>query len=224
MEPGPYVRAIPKLFEHVRLKCGEEVELLHDVHGQLPPIDCIGMVKRLEPYRPFFLEDPFLPEDIGYLTVLRQQSSVPIAIGEKFVHPQEFLDLITNRRIDFIRIHVSQLGGLSRARKIATLCEWFTIRTAWHGPRDVSPVGHAANAHLDLAVPNFGIQERIMFSPAVQEVFPGCPTIKNGFMYVNEAPGLGIDVNEKLAAKYPHPEGPGNWNPNRRTDGTVVGN
>jgi mannonate dehydratase len=87
---------------------------------------------------------------------------------------------------------------------------------------DVSPVGHAANAHLDLAVPNFGIQEAVSFSQAMQDVFPGAPTLKNGYLYVNEAPGLGVDMNEELAAKFPLPERPAYWEPVRRKDGTSV--
>ena len=178
--------------------------------------------KRLEPYHPFFIEDPFAPEDIGYFKMLRQQTSVPIAMGELFNSPHEWVGLISERLIDFIRVHISQIGGLSVARKIATLGEWFNVRSAWHGPGDVSPVGHAANAHLDLAIWNFGIQESVSFSDRTREVFPGCPTMENGYMRVNEAPGFGVDLNEELAARYPLPERPGYWDPVRRPDGTAV--
>ncbi|UCF16260.1 MAG: bifunctional D-altronate/D-mannonate dehydratase, partial [Phycisphaerales bacterium] len=197
-------------------------ELLHDIHERIPPIEAVNMIKRLEPYRPFFIEDPFAPEDNGYFKMLRQQTSVPIAMGELFNNPHEWTGLISERLIDFIRVHISQVGGLTVARKIATLCEWFNVRTAWHGPSDVSPVGHAANAHLDLAISNFGIQESVSFSQNTQEVFSGCPTVKNGYMHVNEAPGFGVDIDEKLAAKFPLPEHPGYWSPVRRSDGTAV--
>jgi len=219
-----YVRETPKLFEHVRKVCGDEVELLHDIHGELHPAECIDMIKRIEPYRPYFIEDPFYPEEIGFMPRLRQATTVPIAIGEKFVNNHEFVGLVKDRLIDFIRVHQSYIGGLTRARRLAVLCEWHGVRTAWHAPRDTSPIGHAANAHLDLAVPNFGIQERIIFGDIVEEVFPGCPQIRNGAMYVNEAPGLGIDINEKLAAKYPLPEDSGNFGPKRRREGGIVGN
>jgi mannonate dehydratase len=138
------------------------------------------LAKDLEPFRLFFLEDPFSPEDIGYFKHLREQTSTPIAMGELFNNPNEFVPLIADRLIDFIRIHISQIGGLTMARKVATLCEFFSVRTAWHGPGDVSPVGHAANVHLDLATPNFGIQEARNFTQAEQEVFPGCPELKDG--------------------------------------------
>jgi mannonate dehydratase len=222
MEAGPYVRAAVKMFEHIRSTCGEEIELLHDVHERIPPIQAINLVKQLEQFHPFFIEDPFAPEDNGYFKLLRQQTCVPIAMGELFNNPHEWTGLITERLIDFIRVHISQVGGLSVARKIAALCEWFNVRSAWHGPGDVSPVGHAANAHLDLAIPNFGIQESVRFNDKTREVFPGCPTVKNGYMYINEAPGFGVDINEELAAKFPLPEHPGYWSPVRRSDGTAV--
>ena len=222
METGPYVRGTLEMFEHIRSTCGEAVELLHDIHERIPPIEAINLVKRLEPYRPFFIEDPFSPEDNGYFRRLRQQTSVPIAMGELFNNPHEWVGLMSERLIDFIRVHISQIGGLSVARKIAALGEWFNVRSAWHGPGDVSPVGHAANAHLDLAIWNFGIQESVHFSDKTQEVFSGCPTVKNGYMYVNEAPGFGVDINEKLAAKFPLPDHPGYWSPVRRPDGTAV--
>ena len=222
MAVRPYVERTVEMFEHIRSTCGKEVELLHDIHERIPPIEAINLCKRLEPYHPFFIEDPFAPEDIGYFKMLRQQTSVPIAMGELFNSSHEWVGLISERLIDFIRVHISQVGGLSVARKIATLGEWFNVRSAWHGPGDVSPVGHAANAHLDLAIWNFGIQESVSFSDKTQEVFPGCPTIENGYMHIHEAPGFGVDLNEELAAKYPLPANPGYWDPVRRPDGTAV--
>lgn len=222
MDAGPYLRAIPKLFEHIRTTFGDELELLHDVHERVEPIDAIRLVKELEQYRPFFIEDPFAPEQNGYFKLLRQQTTCPIAMGELFNNPHEWVDLITNRYIDFIRVHLSQVGGLTPARKLATLAEHFAVRSAWHGPSDVSPVGHACNAHLDLAIHNFGIQEGPRFSDRLQEVFPGCPEVKNGYLHVNERPGFGVDINEELAAKYPLPEDPGFWKPIRRRDGTAI--
>jgi mannonate dehydratase len=224
-EPKPYVRALPRLFEHLRKQLGDEVELLHDVHERVPPILALQLCKDLEPFRLFFLEDPFSPEDVGYFAHLRQQTSTPIAMGELFNNPNEWLTLISGRLIDFIRVHISQIGGLTMARKLAALCEWFGVRTAWHGPGDVSPVGHAANVHLDLAVPNFGIQEAREFTQAEQDVFPGCPVLKDGYYHANDRPGLGIDLNEKMAKKFPITDDPSfdmRWGNLRRRDGTIV--
>jgi mannonate dehydratase len=224
-EPGPYVRIVPKLFEHLRKHLGDDVELLHDMHERVPPILALRLAKDLEPFRLFFLEDPLSPEDVGYFSHMRKQTTTPIAMGELFNNPNEWISLVTGRLIDFIRIHVSQVGGISMARKVAALCEFFAVRTAWHGPGDVSPVGHAANVHLDLACHNFGIQEAREFTQAEQDVFPGCPELKDGYYWANDKPGLGIDLDEKLATRFPITDDPSfdmRWGNLRRRDGTVV--
>ena len=225
-EPAPYVRMLPKFFEHLRAKLGDEVELLHDVHERIHLNQAINLCKALEPYRLFFLEDPFPPEDNDHFKLLRQQTSIPIAMGELFNTQHEYLPLIKDRLIDFIRIHISQIGGLSPARKVQALCEYFGVRTAWHGPGDASPVAHAAQLALELASYNFGIHEGGNFPKETQEVFVGCPETKNGYMLARERPGLGIDVDEKLAAKFPIPAGPPNfdysWGTTRRSDGTII--
>jgi mannonate dehydratase len=224
-EPRAYVRTVPKLFDHLRKTVGDEVELLHDMHERVPPVLAIRLARELEPYHLFYLEDPFSPEDVGYFAPLRQATTTPIAMGELFNNPNEWVPLVTGRLIDFLRIHLSQIGGLTPARKAAALCEFFAVRTAWHGPGDVSPVGHAANVHLDLACPNFGIQEARQFTQAEQDVFPGCPELKDGYYWANDKPGLGIDLDEKAAAKFPIDDDPPfdmRWGNLRRGDGTVV--
>ena len=191
----------------------------------LPPILAIQLAKDLEPFKLFFLEDPLSPEDMGYFEKLRAQTSTPIAMGELFNNPNEWVGLVSRRLIDFIRIHISQVGGLTMARKVAALCEFFGVRSAWHGPGDVSPVGHAANVHLDLAIPNFGIQEARAFTQAEHDVFPGCPELKDGYYWANDKPGLGIDLDEKLAAKFPISDDPPfdyRWGNLRKKDGSVV--
>ncbi|MBD3183440.1 starvation-sensing protein RspA [Candidatus Poribacteria bacterium] len=223
-EPTPYVNAVIRLFDHLRSELGNEVELLHDVHERIPPIQAIGLAKELEKYRLFFLEDVFAPEDIEYLRILRPQTSTPIAISELFNNMCEYVPMIKDRLFDFIRCHLSQIGGISPAKKLASFCEFFGIRTAWHGPGDVSPVGHAANLALDLSCYNFGVQERHVFRQETQDVFPGCPELRDGYLWSNDKPGLGIDIDEELAAKFPFPEHPfnGAWPPVRKLDGTVI--
>ena len=224
-EPGAYLRTVPRMFEHLRVTLGEEVELLHDVHERISPSQAVSLCKELEKYHLFFLEDPLPPEEKDHFRLIRQQSSVPLAMGELFNTQQEYLPLIAERLIDYIRIHISQIGGLSMARKVAALCEFFGVKTAWHGPGDCSPVGHAAGLALELASYNFGIHEGNSFPPETRAVFPGCPEIKDGYMYANEAPGLGIDIDEKLAAKFPIPDSPTfdyRWGTTRRRDGTVI--
>ena len=224
-EARPYVRLVPRLFEHLRRELGDEVELLHDVHERVPPILAMQLARDLEPYRLFFLEDPLAPEDVGYFEKMRHLTTTPLAMGELFNNPNEYVPLIANRLIDFIRIHLSQIGGLTPARKVAALCEWFGVRTAWHGPGDVSPVGHAANVHLDLATPNFGIQESRAFTQAEQDCFPGCPVLRGGCYTVGDRPGLGIDLDENVARRFPITDDPPfdyRWGNYRRRDGTIV--
>ena len=220
-DPDWYARSIPPLFEYVRAKVGYDLFLLHDIHERLAPIDALRMAKALEPYRLFFLEDPLAPDQIEWFRRLREQSATPIAMGELHNNPLEWRPLIAEQLIDFIRAHISQLGGLTPARKLAALCEAFGVRTAWHGPGDVSPLGHAANLHLDLACHNFGIQEAIYFGPALYEVFPGTPELHDGFLWANDRPGFGVDLDEKKAAKYPITVDVIGWTQSRWPDGTL---
>jgi mannonate dehydratase len=188
-EPGPYVRMVPRLFEHMRVQLGEEVELLHDVHERVTLNQGVNLCKELEKYRPFFIEDPFPPEENEHFRLVRQQCATPIAMGELFNTMHEHVPLISGRLIDYIRTHISQVGGLSMARKVAVLCEFFGVKTAWHGPGDASPIAHATQLALELASYNFGIHEGGRFPKETAEVFKGCPETKKGFLYANEVPG-----------------------------------
>lgn len=221
-DPDRYARGVPPLFERLRATLGGDVELLHDVHERLSPSEALRLAHTLEPFRLFFLEDPLPPEQVGWFAALRQQSAVPLAMGELFTNPNEWLPLVSGRLIDFIRVHISAIGGITPARKLAVLCEAFGVRTAWHGPADVSPIGHAANLHLDLSAPNFGIQEWAGFTQEEQDVFPGCPQVRGGYMYPNTGPGLGIDVDEAAAARYPCHDGRAPWTLARLPDGTAA--
>jgi len=210
-----------KLIDYVRAKVGFGVELLHDCHERISGIEAVRLAKQLEPYRLFFLEDVVSPEQGDWLKMLRGQSATPIALGELYNNPREWDSLITNRLIDFIRVHISQIGGITPARKLAVFCEQFGIRTAWHGPGDVSPVGHMANVHLDLVCHNFGIQEWAGISDRLREVFPGSPELSDGYVYANDKPGLGIDINEGLSKKYPCKTQVTAWTQTRLPDGTL---
>lgn len=221
-DPDAYARSVPRLFAHLRETLGEQVELLHDVHERLAPITAVRLAKELEQYGLFFLEDLLPPEQIEWFSYVRQQCATPLAMGELFTNINEWKPLVAARLIDFIRCHVSAIGGITPAKKLATVCETFGIRTAWHGPGDVSPVGHAANIHLDVSSPNFGIQEWGGFSDLERDIFPGCPEVRDGYVYPNDRPGLGIDIDEQLAAKYPCPDGVLEWTQTRTPDGTAV--
>jgi mannonate dehydratase len=228
------MRAALEMFECVRKEVGDEVELLHDVHERLQPIEAVGFAKDVEQFKLYFLEDPLAPEDLAWFKNIRQQCATPIAMGELFNHPREWQPLMEGRMIDFLRMHVSQMGGITPARNAAAVANMYGIRTAWHGPGDTSPVGHAANLHLDLWAPNFGVQEwyrpemarRRKDGPEINQrsydMFPGLPEVRNGYMYPNDQPGLGIDINEETAAKFPLAESIGRGEPARLPDGTPV--
>lgn len=219
-DPRAYTRNMLKMMEHVRSEVGDEIELLHDIHERLQPIDAVQFAKDVEKFKLFFLEDPLAPEHQEWFFRIREQCATPIAMGELFNNPREWMPLIAGTAIDFMRMHVSQMGGITPARDAALFGNMYGVRTAWHGPGDTSPVGHAANLHLDLWAPNFGVQEWCRFAPVFYEIFPGLPEVRGGYMYPNDKPGLGIDIDEKLAAKYPCQEFVEQWTQTRWPDGS----
>ncbi|HIX58376.1 MAG TPA: starvation-sensing protein RspA [Candidatus Blautia gallistercoris] len=235
LDSRKYIRDTVKLFAGIREKEGYEIELVHDVHERIAPIEAIQLAKELEPFRLFFLEDPLPLEQISWFRRLREQTSIPLAEGELFNNCQEWKHLITEQLIDFIRVHISQIGGITLARKLQIFAEQFGVRTAWHGPGDMSPLAHAANIHIDLAAQNFGVQEWSGIEPpnyviqelkgkkgALLEVFPGLPEFRNGYVYPNDKPGLGVDLNEKEAAKYPCENTVTTWTQTRGRDGALL--
>jgi mannonate dehydratase len=221
-DPKEKIRELPGFFHALRNELGESVELLHDVHERLAPIDAVQLAKALEPYRLFFLEDLFAPEDLEWLSMLRGQCATPIAIGELFNHPHELTPFVSRRLLDYVRVHVSQLGGVTPALKLAHLCEPFGVRTAWHGPGDVSPVGMVANAHLGMALHNFGIQEWGTRTEVEYEMFPGLLRIENGAVRPSDQPGWGLEFDADLAKRYPCDDADLDWTSARLQDGSIA--
>lgn len=235
LDGAKYIRDTVKLFEEIRERKGEELELIHDVHERLAPTDAVRLAKALEPYHLFYLEDAVPLEQLKWLQRLRQQTSTPLAQGELFNNPAEWKTIIAEQLIDFIRVHISQIGGITPARKLQLFAEQFGVRTAWHGPGDMSPLAHAANIHIDLAANNLGVQEWSGIEPpnyviqelkgpkgALLDVFPGLPEYKDGYVYPNEKPGLGVELNEREAAKYPCENKVTLWTQTRERDGSLV--
>jgi len=219
-DPRDYARRTLEMIEHVRGEVGEQVELLHDIHERLAPIQAAQFAKDVEGFKLFFLEDALAPEDIAWFRMIRAQCATPLAMGELFNNPHEWQALIQERLIDFIRMHISQMGGITPARNVAIFADMYGVRTAWHGPSDTSPVGHAANLQLDLWHPNFGIQEWYQPSELDYAIFPGLPVVEDGYLYANDRPGLGIDIDEELAAKYPPADIVEDWTQTRLPDGS----
>jgi len=219
-DPRRYARDTLGMLEALRGRLGDGVELLHDVHERLSPIEAVQFAKDVEPFKLFFLEDALPPEQIAWFARLRQQTSTALAMGELFNHPFEWQEVITQRWVDFIRMHVSQMGGITPARNVAALAAMYGVRTAWHGPADTSPIGHAANLHLELASPNFGIHEWCRFNERAYAIFPGTPRVKDGYLYPSDAPGIGVDFDEKLAAEFPPHDYVEEWTQARLPDGS----
>lgn len=220
-----YVDTAVEMFEYLRGKLGFRIKLTHDVHEHLKPNLAVQLAKRLEPYRLFFLEDVLPPEQLAYFRQIRSQCATPQAIGELFVNSNEWLPLVSERLIDFIRTRVSKVGGITQAQKIAHLCEWFGVQTAWQEGGNTDPVNITAALHLDMALWNFGIQEENWFTEEELEAFPGHPVLEHGYMYLSDRPGLGIDIDEKKAAALVDRERarkPRYVAEDRKADGTVI--
>ena len=230
-----YMRDTVALFAGLRSRLGDTIELVHDVHERIHPTEAVSFVKEMEPFRLFFLEDVVPNEQLEWLDRIRQVSAQPLSQGELFNNPMEFKRLVENRSIDYMRCHLSQIGGITPARRLQEFCAQFGVRICWHGPGDMSPVAHAANIHIDLAAENLGLQEWSGIEPpnfiiqelkdsreALLDVFPGLPEYGgDGFVYANDRPGLGVDLNEKEAAKYPCTNTVTTWTQTRNPDGSL---
>lgn len=222
-DPRTYARQTLALFDHIRTAVGPELNLLHDVHERLAPAEVLQFARDLEQFRLFWLEDPLSIENLDWLPRLRNGSIVPVALGELFNHPREWNTVIEGRLVDFLRMHLSQMGGLTPARKVAAFAEQFGVRTAWHGPGDQSPVGHAVGLHLNLATPNFGLQEFAGFGRNTREVFPGCPVLLRGHLWAHaDRCGHGVEIDEKAAGKFPRVEEVTTWTQTRLSDGALT--
>jgi len=219
-----YVDTIPPVFDYVRSKVGFGPKLLHDVHSHLSASNAILFSKKMEPYHLYFVEDLLPPEQLGWYKEVRKACATPQAVGEVFTSPAEYFPLITEHVIDFIRTRVSAIGGITQAKKIATLCEVFGVKTAFQEGGENDPVNLLAAYHVDTSSTAFGIQEENHFPPLVHEMLPGTPEIRKGYMYGSGRPGLGIDINEEMAAKYPivEPRNGGAYGTDRAIDGAVV--
>lgn len=200
-----YLRHVPPVLVEVRRRVGDGVELLHDVHERLTPAQARHLVAALAHAGLYFLEDALAPEDSAYFGQLRAAGPVPLAVGELYDDVGRYLPLLEQRAIDFARVRIPTLGGLTPTRKLVAACELFGVRTAPHGPGDVSPVAQAANIALDVSTPAFGVQEAARFRDATLEVFPGAPVPVRGSLYPADAPGLGVDFDETAARRYPVP-------------------
>ena len=199
-----YLSIVPQLFERLRRDHGPEVELLHDVHHRLTPIEAARLARELEPHRLFWLEDATPAENQRSFEVIRQHSVTPLAVGEVFNSLWDCKHLIEAQLIDYIRTTLVHGGGITHVRRIADFAALHQVRTGFHGATDLSPVTMGAALHFDTWVPNFGIQEYMRHSEETLQVFPHDYTFREGRLHCGEAPGHGVDIDERLAARYPY--------------------
>ncbi len=199
-----YLRHIPKLFEAARSALGDEVELLHDVHHRLTPIEAARLGKDLEFAQLFWLEDPVPAEQQENLRIVRNHTTTPLALGEAFNTIWDARLLIDEQLIDYIRMTAVHAGGITSLRRIADFASIYNVRTACHGAMDMSPICFSANLHLGLWAPNFGIQEYSGYIDNILEIFSGSWNFKGGYLHPGEGIGLGIEFNSEIAEKYPY--------------------
>jgi mannonate dehydratase len=215
-----YMRTVPELFAAARDKLGWDVHLLHDVHHRLTPIEAGRLGRDLEPYKLFWLEDAVAAENQAGFRLIRQHTTTPLAVGEVFNTIWDCKQLIEEQLIDYIRTTVVHAGGITHLRRIASLADLYHVKTGSHGATDLSPVCMGAALHFDLSVPNFGIQEYMRHTPQTDAVFPHAYTFSDGMLHPGEAPGIGVEIDEALAAKYPYSRA---FLPvNRLEDGTMT--
>ncbi|WPF82624.1 D-galactonate dehydratase family protein [Sanguibacter sp. 4.1] len=214
-----YLRFAPTYLEAVREHAGPELHLLHDVHHRLTPIEAAAFGKSVEAVRLFWMEDPTPAENQDAFRLIRQHTTTPIAVGEVLNSIWDVKDLITNQLVDYVRTTVVHAGGISHLRRIFDLAALYQVRTGSHGATDLSPVTLAAAVHLDLTVPNFGVQEYMEHAPETMEVFRSGVTLADGMLNPSEAPGLGVEYDEKAAARFPYD--PRYLPVARRLDGSV---
>ena len=218
-DTAAYLDFLPKLMGRVREEFGYGFHLLHDVHHRLTPIEAARLGAALEPYRMFWLEDATPAEDQEAFRLIRSHTTTPLAVGEVFNSIWDCQRLISERLIDYIRTSVTHAGGITHVRRIFDLADLYGVRTGAHGPGDVSPIGMAANLHLDLAVPNFGIQEYMGHLDPAFEVFDVGYRFADGMLHLSDRPGLGVEFDEEAARRYPY--APKYLPVNRLRDGSV---
>lgn len=214
-----YLDFVPSLFAAVRECFGYELHVLHDIHHRLTPIEAARLGRSVETYRLFWLEDPTPAEHQGAFELIRRHTTTPIAVGEVFNSIWDCQELITSQLIDYIRASVVHAGGITHLKRIFDLADLYQVRSGSHGATDLSPVTVAAATHVDVSIPNFGIQEYMRHTDETLAVFPHTWRFEDGHLYPSEKPGLGIDIDEELAARYPYR--PAYLPTNRLEDGTV---
>lgn len=202
--PLPDVDKVARLMEALRRTVGAEIEIMVDFHGRpASAATALRYIDALEPGRPMFVEEPLPPGETGALAHLAAKSRVPIATGERLVDRPEFDELFRARAVDVVQPDICHCGGLLEAKKIAAMAEAVSIGVAPHNP--LGPIAGAAALHFAVSTPNHLIQEEMVGAvPWYFEVVQGPIRMVDGCWQVPDAPGLGVEVDETVAARHPY--------------------
>jgi galactonate dehydratase len=206
-EPRWSVRQALRQVEAVRGAVGEEIEIIVDVHTRLDPPEALWFCREMEPFHPFFIEDPLRVENPACYANLRRRTAAPLAAGEQLSSKWEFRPFIEKEWIDYARVDLCLAGGLTEGRKIASWCETHQIKLAVHNP--LGPVSTAAGLHLSLSCPNFGVLEKgagdlpLRSGTVLSDVVPVQVEWQDGCLLPPERPGLGIEFDREAARRHP---------------------
>jgi len=197
MVEGP--RKIHEMVEHLkaaREAVGDGVDLMFDAHGDLYPSVSIALARELEPVHLLWIEEPALPENADAMKRIAEETSVPIATGERLFTVWGFREVLEKGIADIIQPDMVHAGGITQLKKIAAMAEAYYVAVAPHNP--LSPVATAACLHLDAAIPNFLIQEMVYGLPdRASLVTEPIERVTDGYVELPKKPGLGVELNEE---------------------------
>ena len=199
---------------------GNDVDLCIEIHRRLSPAEAVALAKGIEPYHPFFYEDPILPDNLDAMDLIARKINIPIATGERFFTMQQFLTLLKRGAVQYIRPDVCMAGGLTNCKKIAALAEAHYVQVVPHNP--LSPVSTAACIQLAACIPNFALQEypRGEHEPPKSEIVKTALKLENGYLIIPDTPGIGVELAEDAQER--HPYRPRGLKTRLHEDGSIV--